>query len=232
MSPGHPFPVIPALTLSVAVALQDERHRSAPLRLPPAAVRPAPLRRAAGGRRTWCRSRTSCVANLGAAVSRPHHRGGRLVPGDPEGRPRAGGGRGRATCFRRSRRSSTSGRQSGRSPGAAAGHVRPPARACWSQELRFGGAHGAAASVADLVIHETAGLMAPGGLRELTGLAGAGRALPAVRGRATRSTRYRACGTRSARATGSSIIPTTTSPPPCSASSRRPRRIRRWWPSR
>ena len=51
------------------------------------------------------------------------------------------------------------------------------------QELRFGGAHGVAASVADLVMHETAGLMAPGGLRDLTGLAVPGGLFPPFAGR-------------------------------------------------
>ena len=55
-------------------------HRSDPLRLPPPAVRPAPLRRVAGRRRARA-GRTGRARQPRDAVSRPHHRGGRDCSG-------------------------------------------------------------------------------------------------------------------------------------------------------
>jgi polyphosphate kinase len=165
-SPGHPFPVIPALTLSVAVALQDEQTgpiHFAYLRLPSDLPRFVELPGAAG----LVPVEQIVMANLGLLYP------DRTIQ--------------EAALFRVTRRGELDLDE------AAAGDllqaleeeldqrsVNPVVRLevhrgmggllrdMLVQELRFGGGLGAA--VGDLVIHETGGLMAPGGLRELAGL--------------------------------------------------------------
>lgn len=166
-SPGHPFPVIPALTLAVAVALQDEQTgpiHFAYLRLPPELPRFIELPAGAG----LVPVEQVVLANLSL-----------LYPGRALEE---------AALFRVTRKGDLDIEEAGAGDLLQAleeeldqRSVNPVVRlevqqgmgellrGMLVQELRFGGGHGAA-SVADLVIHETAGFMAPGGLRELTGL--------------------------------------------------------------
>jgi polyphosphate kinase len=166
-SPGHPSPVIPALTLAVAVALLNEQTgpvHFAYLRLPPELPRFVELPGGAG----LVAVEQVVLANL--ALLYP----GRTVE--------------EAALFRVTRRGDLDIEEAGAGDLLQAleeeldqRSVNPVVRlelqqgtgdllrGMLIQELRFGGGHGGAA-VADLVIHQTTGFMAPGGLRELTSL--------------------------------------------------------------
>ena len=120
VDPGHPFPYISTLSLSIAVGLRDPESGRAALRPGQGPADPAPPHR---GRAEHLRpARAGDRGQPRPAV--PGHGDHRRppVPGHPQRRPRDRGGRGRATCCWRSRRSSVgaaSARRSGsRSSGA------------------------------------------------------------------------------------------------------------------
>ena len=180
-SPGHPFPVIPALTLSVAVALQDERTgpiHFAYLRLPSDLPRFVELPAAAG----HVPVEQVVLANLAMLYpDRTIEEAGlfRVTrKGDLDIEESAAGDLLQALEEELDQRSVNPVVRLELQQGMS-----DLLRSMLVQELRFGGAHGVAASVADLVIHETAGLMAPGGLRDLTGLAVPGGLFPPFAGR-------------------------------------------------
>ena len=164
MSPGHPFPLIPALTLSVAVALQGGETgplHFAYVRIPPSLPRFVPL----GESHDLVPIEDVVVANLGllypdrtieeVALFRVTRLGdlelddaeaGDLLQAIEEELDQ----REVNPAVRVELRAGTS----------------PVLRAMLVQELRFEGG----AVVGDLVIHELAGLMAPGDLRHLAAL--------------------------------------------------------------
>jgi polyphosphate kinase len=178
-SPGHPIPVIPGLTLSLAVALQDERTgpiHFAYLRLPSDLPRFLELPGATG----LVPVEQVVIANLAllypdrsieeAALFRVTRKG------DLDLEEAAAGDLLQALEEELEQRSTNPVVRLEVQPG-----MNGLLRDMLLQELRFGGGLGAA--VGDLVIHETAGLMAPGGLRELAGLPVSGGLFPPFAGR-------------------------------------------------
>ena len=178
-SPGHPFPVIPALTLSVAVALQDERTgpiHFAYLRLPPDLPRFVELPAGAG----WVPVEQVVLAHLAllypdrtiedAALFRVTRKG------DLDIEEAAAGDLLQAIEEELDQRSVNPVVRLELQQG-----IGDLLRSMLIQELRFGGGHGAA--VGDLAVHETAGFMAPGGLNSLVRLPVPGGLFPPFAGR-------------------------------------------------
>jgi polyphosphate kinase len=179
-SPGHPFPVIPALTLALAVALQDERTgpiHFAYLRFPSDLPRFVTVPGGAG----LVPVEQIVLANLGllypdrtvedAALFRVTRKG------DLDLEEAAAGDLLQALEEELDQRSVNPVVRLEVQQGMGA-----LLRGMLVQELRFGGAHGPV-SVGDLTVHEVAGLMAPGGLRELADLPVAGGLFPPFSGR-------------------------------------------------
>jgi polyphosphate kinase len=177
MSPGHPFPLIPALTLSVAVALQGGETgplHFAYVRMPSSLPRFVPLT----GGRDLVPIEDVVVANLGLLY--PDRtieevalfRVTRL--GDLELDDAGAGDLLQAIEEELDQRAVNPAVRVEIGTGAS-----PVLRDMLVQELRFEGG----AAVGELVIHEVAGLMAPGDLRQLAGLPVPGGAFPPFAGR-------------------------------------------------
>ncbi|MGH7515259.1 MAG: polyphosphate kinase 1 [Gemmatimonadales bacterium] len=177
MSPGHPFPLIPALTLSVAVALQGGETgplHFAYVRMPPSLPRFVPLE----GGRDLVPIEDIVVANLGLLY--PDRtieevalfRVTRL--GDLELDDAGAGDLLQAIEEELDQRAVNPAVRVEIGQGTSA-----VLRDMLVQELRFEGG----AVVGELVIHEVPGLMAPGDLRQLAGLPVAGGAFPPFAGR-------------------------------------------------
>lgn len=179
LSPGHPFPVIPALTLSLAVTLQDQQTGPAHfayLKLPSALPRFVPLPNG----RDLVPIEEIVIANLAllypdrdideAALFRVTRRGeleleeadaGDLLQALEEELDQ----RALNPVVRLEVHQSTS----------------RLLREMLVQELRFEGGHGAA-PLSELVIHEVSGFMAAGDLRQLASLPVAGGLFPPFAG--------------------------------------------------
>jgi polyphosphate kinase len=177
MSPGHPFPLIPALTLSVAVALQGGETgplHFAYVRMPSSLPRFVPLE----GGRDLVPIEDIVVANLGLLY--PDRtieevalfRVTRL--GDLELDDAGAGDLLQAIEEELDQRAVNPAVRVEIGQGTS-----PVLRDMLIQELRFEGG----AAVGELVIHEVAGLMASGDLRQLAGLPVAGGAFPGFAGR-------------------------------------------------
>jgi polyphosphate kinase len=177
MSPGHPFPLIPALTLAVAVALQGGETgplHFAYVRIPPTLPRFVPL---ADGRELMP-IEDVVVANL--ALLYPDRtieevtlfRVTRL--GDLELDDAGAGDLLQAIEEELDQREVNPAVRVELRAGTS-----PVLRDMLVQELRFEGG----AVVGDLVIHEVAGLIAPGDLRQLAGLPMAEASFPPFVGR-------------------------------------------------
>jgi polyphosphate kinase len=180
LSPGHPFPTIPALTLCLAVALQSEQTgplHFAYVRIPPSLPRFVPV----GDGRDLVPIEAMVIANLGLLY--PDRQimetaGFRLTRlGDLELDDAGAGDLLQAVEEELEQRAVNPVVRVELSRG-----VSPALRELLTQELRFeGGASGAAPG--DLVIHEVDGLMALGDLRQLAGLPLPGEAFPPFAGR-------------------------------------------------
>jgi len=172
LSPGHPFPIIPALTLSMAVALQGEQTgplHFAYVRIPPALPRFVPLE----GGRDVVPIEDIVLANL--ALLYPDRtieeaalfRVTRL--GDLELDDAGAGDLLQAIEEELDQRAVNPAVRVEMGEGAS-----PTLRDMLVQELRFEGS----AIVTELVIHRTVGLMAPGDLRQLAALPVEGASFP------------------------------------------------------
>ena len=177
MSPGHPFPLIPALTLCVAVALQGGATgplHFAYVRIPPTLPRFVPL----GEGHDLVPIEDIVVANL--SLLYPDRtieevtlfRVTRL--GDLELDDAEAGDLLQAIEEELDQRAANPAVRVELREGTS-----PVLRDMLVQELRFEGG----AVVGDLVIHEVAGLMAPGDLRQLAALPVAGGSFPPFAGR-------------------------------------------------
>lgn len=179
MSPGHPFPLIPALTLSLAVALQGEQTgplHFAYVRLPPALPRFVPLEHG-----VLVPIEDVVRANLSLLYP------GRLVEetalfritrrGDLELDDAGAGDLLQAIEEELDQRAVNPVARVELEEGAS-----PLLRGMLVQELRFEGGAGGAA-LGDLVIHEIGGLMAGSDLRQLAALPLAGGVFAPFAGR-------------------------------------------------
>jgi polyphosphate kinase len=180
LSPGHPFPVIPALTLSLAVALQG--HETGPLHFAYVRLSSAlPRFVALAGGRDLVPIEEIVAANLGllypdrtveeAALFRVTRKG------DLDLEEAAAGDLLQALEEELDQRAVNPVVRVEVQQGAS-----PLLRAMLVQELRFEGGHGAG-SLGDLVLHEIPGLMAAGDLRQLASLSVPGGTFPAFAGR-------------------------------------------------
>jgi polyphosphate kinase len=164
LSPGHPFPVIPALTLSVAVALQSEQTgplHFAYVRIPSSLPRFVPV----GDGRDLVPIEQVVLANLGLLYPDRRIQETALFRltrlGDLELDDAEAGDLLQAVEEELDQRAVNPVVRLELAEGAS-----PALRELLVQELRFeGGASGAA--VGELVIHQLAGLMALGDLRQL-----------------------------------------------------------------
>jgi polyphosphate kinase len=180
LSPGHPFPIIPALTLSIAVALQG--NGTGPLHFAYVRLSSAlPRFVALPGGRDLVPIEEIVAANLGllypdrtveeVALFRVTRKG------DLELEEAAAGDLLQAVEEELDQRAVNQVVRVEVQQGAS-----PLLREMLVQELRFEGGHGAG-SPGDLVLHEIPGLMAAGDLRQLATLPVSGGSFPAFAGR-------------------------------------------------
>jgi polyphosphate kinase len=180
MSPGHPFPLIPSLTLSMAVALQGEATgplHFAYLRLPSALPRFVELPEG----RDVVPIEEIVTANL--ATLYPGRRVEEVAlfrvtrAGDLELEEAAAGDLLQAIEEELDQRTVNPVVRLELQPGTS-----EVLRSMLTQELRFETGHGGD-PVGELVVHETGGLMAPGDLRRLASLPVPGGLFPPFTGR-------------------------------------------------
>jgi polyphosphate kinase len=176
LSPGHPFPLIPALTLSLAVALQGERTgplHFAYVRIPPSLPRFIALE----GGRDLVPIEDIVLANL--ALLYPDRTIEEVAlfrvtrHGDLELDDAGAGDLLQAIEEELDQRAVNPAVRVELEQGAS-----PVLRDMLVQELRFEGG----AALGELVIHEVGGIMAPGDLRQLAGLPVPDGAFPAFTG--------------------------------------------------